>query len=122
MSDKLCNGDWQRRLKVEIFDYNDSGEHDFIGEYFTNLEEMAEGEGFQIVTWDVINAKKKARKGEDYENSGTVILKSINIDRVSVNFQRLMDISWYLTALSKMAFLLKITFEKMFLDICRNRN
>ena len=22
-SDKLCNGDWNRRLKVEIFDYND---------------------------------------------------------------------------------------------------
>ena len=49
---------------------------------------MAEGEGFQIVTWDAINKEKRdkrAKKGEDYENSGTVILKSINIDRVSVN-------------------------------------
>ena len=81
-SDKLCNGDWSRRLKVEIFDYNDSGEHDFIGEYYTNLEEMAEGEGFQIVTWDVINEKRRLKKGEDYENSGTVILKSIKIDQV----------------------------------------
>lgn len=81
MSDKLCNGDWSRRLKVEIFDYNDSGEHDFIGQYYTNLEEMAEGEGFQIVTWDVINEKKKLKKGGEYENSGTVILKSISIDR-----------------------------------------
>jgi len=80
-SDKLCNGDWSRRLKVEIFDYNDSGEHDFIGEYYTNLEEMAEGEGFQIVTWDVINEKRRLKKGEDYENSGTVILKSIKIDQ-----------------------------------------
>jgi hypothetical protein len=44
---------------------------------------MAEGEGFQIVTWDVINEKKKAKKGEDYENSGTVILKSIKIVQVS---------------------------------------
>ncbi len=85
MSDKLCNGDWSRRLKVEIFDYNDSGEHDFIGQYYTNLEEMAEGEGFQIVTWDVINEKKKLKKGGEYENSGTVILKSISIDRVSSN-------------------------------------
>jgi len=83
-SDKLCNGDWNRRLKVEIFDYNDSGEHDFIGEFYTDLDEMAEGEGFQIVTWDAINKEKRdkrAKKGEDYENSGTVILKSINIDR-----------------------------------------
>ena len=42
---------------------------------------MAEGEGFQIVQWDVINAKKRVKKGEDYENSGTVILKSIKIDQ-----------------------------------------
>ena len=45
---------------------------------------MAEGEGFQIVQWDVINAKKrvkKEQKGEDYENSGTVIIKSIKIDQ-----------------------------------------
>ena len=68
-------------LKVEIFDYNDDGDHDFIGQYFTTLEEMAEGEGFQIVTWDVINDKKKAKK-KDYENSGTVILKSIKIEQV----------------------------------------
>ena len=64
-----------------------SGEHDFIGQFFTNLDEMAEGEGFQIVTWDVMNPEKsakRAKKGEDYENSGTVILKSINIDRVSI--------------------------------------
>ena len=68
-------------IKVEIFDYNDDGDHDFIGQYFTTLEEMAEGEGFQIVTWDVINDKKKAKK-KDYENSGTVILKSIKIEQV----------------------------------------
>ena len=43
---------------------------------------MAEGEGFQIVQWDVFNAKKRVKKGEDYENSGTVILKSIKIDQV----------------------------------------
>ena len=68
-------------IKIEIFDYNDDGDHDFIGQYFTTLEEMAEGEGFQIVTWDVINDKKKAKK-KDYENSGTVILKSIKIEQV----------------------------------------
>ena len=47
---------------------------------------MAEGEGFQIVTWDVMNEKKKAKK--DYENSGTVILKSIKIDQVCDTFVR----------------------------------
>ena len=43
---------------------------------------MADGENFQIVQWDVINPKKKAKKGDGYENSGTVILKSIKIIQV----------------------------------------
>ncbi len=38
-------------MKVEIYDYNTDGDHDFIGEYTTTLEEMGDGEGFQIVTW-----------------------------------------------------------------------
>ena len=64
---------------------------------------MAEGEGFQIVTWDVMNPEKsakRAKKGEDYENSGTVILKSINIDRVST-YQSLIY-TLYLLYLAKM--------------------
>ena len=84
--------------------YISSGEHDFIGEFYTDLDEMAEGEGFQIVTWDAINKEKRdkrAKKGEDYENSGTVILKSINIDRVSVIkvhiFREGYKITWLLT-------------------------
>jgi hypothetical protein len=37
--------------QVEIYDYNTTGDHDFIGEFSTTLEEMGDGEGFQIVTW-----------------------------------------------------------------------
>ena len=46
---------------------------------------MSAGEGFQIIQWDVINERKKDRKeskGDLYENSGTLILKSIKIDQV----------------------------------------
>lgn len=80
-SNKLCNGDYERPLKVEIWDYDDSGKHDFIGEYFTNVTEMVEGEGFQIVIWDVINKKKKEKKGMSYVNSGQVILKTVNLEQ-----------------------------------------
>ena len=37
--------------KVDVYDYNTTGDHDFIGEFSTTLEEMGDGEGFQIVTW-----------------------------------------------------------------------
>ena len=46
---------------------------------------MSAGEGFQIIQWDVINddkRKRKESKGDLYENSGTLILKSIKIDQV----------------------------------------
>ena len=42
-SGKLCNGDWNRKLKFEIFDYDSDGGHDFIGEFETTLEEMSAG-------------------------------------------------------------------------------
>ena len=82
-SGKLCNGDWNRPLKIEIFDHDNTGSDDYIGQFETNLEEMSAGESFQILQWDVINHGKRERKGDSYENSGTVILKSIKIDQVS---------------------------------------
>ena len=39
-SGKLCNGDWHRRLKIEVFDHDMSGSHDFIGEFETSLDEV----------------------------------------------------------------------------------
>ena len=49
---------------------------------------MTEGEGFQIVIWDVINKKKaeKATKKGEYINSGQVILKTINLEQVRYIF------------------------------------
>ena len=43
---------------------------------------MVEGEGFQIVIWDVINKKKKEKKGMSYINSGQIILKTVNLEQV----------------------------------------
>ena len=39
-SNKLCNGDYERPLKVEIWDFDDNGSHDFIGEFLTNVTEV----------------------------------------------------------------------------------
>ena len=35
--------------RIEVYDWDADGGHDFIGDCTTNLEELAEGEGFQIV-------------------------------------------------------------------------
>ena len=39
-SNKLCNGDYDRPLKVQVFDYDSDGHHDFIGEFFTSVNEV----------------------------------------------------------------------------------
>ena len=59
---------------------------------------MTEGEGFQIVIWDVINKKKaeKATKKGEYINSGQVILKAINLEQVDTIRQALINLNWYL--------------------------
>jgi hypothetical protein len=44
---------------------------------------MSAGEGYQIIQWDVINEEKRDRKGEAYENSGTLLLRTIKIEQVS---------------------------------------
>ena len=46
---KLCLGDWSRPLRLEVFDWDLDGGHDFIGACVTNLETLMQGEDFQIV-------------------------------------------------------------------------
>jgi len=79
---KLCGGDWTRQLRIEVYDWDADGGHDFIGDCTTNLEELAEGEGFQIVQYDLIN-KKKQEKKRGYVNSGQIVLKNVVIEQDS---------------------------------------
>ena len=75
----LCNGDYDRGLKLEVFDDDDGGDHDSIGRCFTNLRTLVKGPGPENV-YDLINEKKKEKKGSKYNNSGTLILKSMRIE------------------------------------------
>ena len=36
-------------LRIEVYDWDADGGHDFIGDCTTTLEELAQGEGFQII-------------------------------------------------------------------------
>ena len=46
---KLCLGDWSMPLRLEVFDWDFDGGHDFIGACTTSLESLSQGEDFQIV-------------------------------------------------------------------------
>uniref|UniRef100_A0A673IFI8 Copine-8-like n=1 Tax=Sinocyclocheilus rhinocerous TaxID=307959 RepID=A0A673IFI8_9TELE len=66
----LCNGDYDRTIKVEVYDWDRDGSHDFIGEFSTSYRELSRGQS-QFNMYEVINPKKKGKK-KKYLNSGTV--------------------------------------------------
>ena len=67
---EICNGDYNRELKIEIFDYDSSGENDLIGEFTTNLRSLSTATS-SGTKYEVINSKKQRSK-RHYKNSGTV--------------------------------------------------
>ncbi|XP_056280623.1 copine-8 isoform X1 [Pseudoliparis swirei] len=79
----LCNGDYDRTIKVEVYDWDRDGGHDFIGEFSTSYRELSRGQS-QFNVYEVVNPKKKERK-KKYLNSGTVTLLSFLLD-IEVTF------------------------------------
>ncbi|XP_017340153.1 copine-8 isoform X1 [Ictalurus punctatus] len=79
----LCNGDYDRTIKIEVYDWDRDGGHDYIGEFKTSYRELSKGQS-QFSVWEVLNMKKKKKK-KKYLNSGTVTLLSCLID-VEVTF------------------------------------
>uniref|UniRef100_A0A8C7R6C1 Copine family member IX n=1 Tax=Oncorhynchus mykiss TaxID=8022 RepID=A0A8C7R6C1_ONCMY len=66
----LCNGDYDRTVKVDVYDWDRDGSHDFIGEFTTSYRDFSRGQN-QFNVYEVLNAKKKGKK-KKYINSGTV--------------------------------------------------
>lgn len=79
----LCNGDYDRAIKIEVYDWDRDGGHDYIGEFSTSYRELSKGHS-HFTVWEVLNPKKKKKK-KKYLNSGTVTLLSCFID-VEVTF------------------------------------
>ena len=74
----LCNGDEDRALKIYVYDEDSDGSHDLIGCFSTSLRSLLEGPGTKN-TYECINEKKRQKKGTKYKNSGTILLKSIEM-------------------------------------------
>uniref|UniRef100_A0A3Q3F992 Copine Va n=1 Tax=Kryptolebias marmoratus TaxID=37003 RepID=A0A3Q3F992_KRYMA len=49
----LCNGDYERTIKIEVYDWDRDGSHDFIGEFTTSYKELCRGQS-QLNVFEVI--------------------------------------------------------------------
>uniref|UniRef100_A0A3B3SWC3 Copine 8 n=1 Tax=Paramormyrops kingsleyae TaxID=1676925 RepID=A0A3B3SWC3_9TELE len=49
----LCNGDYDRTIKIEVYDWDRDGSHDFIGEFTTSYRELSRGQS-QFNVYEVI--------------------------------------------------------------------
>jgi len=51
----LCNGDLDRSIKVECYDWNSNGSHEIIGSFLTNLRELSQrGCSFEVYTNSIL--------------------------------------------------------------------
>jgi len=73
----LCNGDYDRPIKIEIWDFDDNGKHDFMGCVETSVRSIMNSGGTPI---DVIEPAVKAKKGKSYVNSGTLSIQNVFIE------------------------------------------
>jgi len=77
----LSNGDDDRDLRFDVYDWNRSGSHEIIGSFHTSVRKLRTGPNNDN-TYQVVNKEKQKKKGKKYTNSGSVTLDSIKIEIV----------------------------------------
>jgi len=82
----LSNGDDERTLRFDVYDWNRSGSHEIIGSFHTSVRKLRTGPNREN-TYDVINKEKQKKKGcfgseRKYKNSGSVSLDSVKVEIV----------------------------------------
>ncbi|NWX17537.1 CPNE9 protein, partial [Aegotheles bennettii] len=51
----LCNGDYDRTVKIDVYDWDRDGSHDFIGEFATSYRELSRAQS-QFTVYEVVGA------------------------------------------------------------------
>ena len=74
----LCNGDYERKLKIQVDDYDNDGSHDLIGSFTTTMKGLKTAV-IEKTVFELINDKKKAKKGNSYKNSGKLLVNMCDI-------------------------------------------
>ncbi|XP_070574909.1 copine-8-like isoform X2 [Ptychodera flava] len=75
----LCNGDYERTIKIECYDWDRDGGHDLIGEFTTSVRQLSAGSGASN-HYECINPKKKSKK-KNYKHSGMISLLFCKIEQ-----------------------------------------
>lgn len=71
----ICNGDYHCPLKIEIFDFDSSGKHTFMGESYTSVHTWLTE---RLLFLDIIEPEKQKRD-RSYVNSGKLKIFFANI-------------------------------------------
>jgi hypothetical protein len=75
----LCNGDLERPVLIECFDWNRSGTPDFIGSFRAPVRAIVPGATFDL--WDAEKADRRKKKGKPYTGSGRVVFRNVQFRR-----------------------------------------
>ena len=73
----LCNGDLDRPLKIEIWDYDSDGKHGYMGSAKASVRSLLDS---QSVPLNVIE-EEKMKKSSSYINSGTMTGANVSIEK-----------------------------------------
>jgi len=77
---KLCNGNYDRKLRFDVYDWDSDGSHDYIGSFTTTLAALkGASEAGLSTAFTVVNEKKKNKKGDKYKGSGKVFMTKFQI-------------------------------------------
>ncbi|XP_055006864.1 copine-3-like isoform X2 [Boleophthalmus pectinirostris] len=74
----LCNCDVEKSIKIDCYDYNNSGSHDFIGSLQASVSQIQQASQTYAAEFECINSKKKQKK-KGYKNSGVIVIKKCKI-------------------------------------------
>uniref|UniRef100_A0A8C5ADI4 Copine family member IX n=1 Tax=Gadus morhua TaxID=8049 RepID=A0A8C5ADI4_GADMO len=72
----LCNGDYDRTVKVDVYDWDRDGSHDFIGEFTTSYRELSRGQN----QFNVYEVRERTRGRGRGEGGGGVTLLSFKVE------------------------------------------
>lgn len=79
----LCNGDFNKNIKMEVFDHDDIGSHDVIGSLTFTVAQLQNAVP-TTTTFDVIDPAKVNKK--NYKDSGKIYLKHFKINTQNNTF------------------------------------